>query len=582
MTRAARSLVPARAAALLAGALAAAAALAPGCEPAFDCQAPVDGEALELSGEGAGATMDSFCSAYTLGVEVDALIVHGTRIQHLQLPCLCGVTQSIEITDNPDLVDLSGLGRVRAIGGGLVVARNPRLETLTGLPVDAALGVAVDESSIVIENNDALIDLAGLPDGGGELKGDLQIVGNARLASLSALPPKLTRVRGLRVAANPALDSLAGLPEGLTAIGDGGLVVADNHGLRDLVGLPPGLARIDGPLEIRANTALERLHGLPEALLIVGGRLEISSNPALRDLSGLPAGLQVAGLLEIRDDDGLVDLSGLPAGLQLGIDSETGDSLRVLDNDGLLDLAGLPADITALAGSARIVGNPALTDLSGLFGHLRKIGGSLEIGRNHGLVDLAGLPDDLQLGIDRLGLSLVVADNQGLGRLTGYPASLAALPGGLALVQNHALHDLTGLEQLRHVVGDLVLGRRRASDLDLPCTDPEAPGGNDGLTSLTGLSALERVDGTLAVACNQALVALDTFAALHTVEGSLILRENPALADITGLGGPDGVLTRVGGVFEIDCSPLLDLEAVVAVLDHVDAPVPALLDLACP
>ncbi|MDC0720180.1 hypothetical protein [Nannocystis bainbridge] len=564
---------------LLAGALTA--ALATACEPAFDCQAPVDADALELSGEGAGATMSSFCSAYTLGVEVDALIIHNTRIQRLQLPCLCGVTESLEITDNPELVDLSGLGRVRAIGGGLIVARNPKLESLTGLPVDAALGVSIDESSIVIEDNDALVDLAGLPDGGGELRGDLQIVGNERLASLSALPPGLMRVRGLRVAGNPALDDLGGLPRGLTSIGDGGLVLAENHGLRDLAGLPPGLASIDGPLVIHGNLALEQLAGVPAALVVVGA-LEISASPLLRDLSGLSEGLQVAGLLEIRDDDGLVDLSGLPAGLQLGLDPETGDSLRVQDNDALVDLAGLPADITALAGSARIVANPDLVDLAGLFGHVRKIGGSLEIGENHALVDLTGLPDDLQLGVDRLGLSFIIAGNQGLERLTGYPAGLAALPGGLAVLQNHGLPDLTGLELLRHVVGDLILGRRRIAELELPCTDPEALGGNEGMQTLSGLSALERVDGNLAIACNPALVALDAFASLQSTGGSLTLRQNPALADITGLGGAAGSLTHVGGVYELECSPLVDPEAAVAVLDKVDAPVPTVLDLACP
>ncbi|WAS99100.1 hypothetical protein [Nannocystis punicea] len=558
------------------------AALATACEPAFDCQAPVDAEGLELSGDGAGATMESFCSGYTLGVEIDSLVVHGTRIQRLELPCLCGVTQSVEITDNSELVDLGGLGRVRAIGGGLVVARNPRLATLTGLPTNAAVGVAVDESSIVIEDNDALVDLAGLPAAGAELQGDLQIVGNERLASLSALPPALTRVRGLRIDGNPALKSLEGLPPGLATIGEGGLVIAANHGLHDLGGLPPGLARVDGSLEIRANDRLEQLAGVPAALVTVGGDLEISGNLALRDLSGLPDDLRVGGLLDIRNDDRLVDLSGLPAQLQLGVQAETGDSLRVLHNDGLLDLSGLPAGITELAGSARIVGNPDLADLSGLFEHVRKIGGALEIGENHALVDLDGLPDDLQLGVDRQGLSLVVAENQGLEFLTGFPPGLAALPGGLAVLQNRNLRDLTGLEPLRHVVGDLVIGRRRVADLDLACSDAEKPGGNGSMQTLTGLSALERVDGTLAIACNPALTALDAFASLQTVDGSLILRENPGLTDIAGLGGPDGALTHVGGVFELRCSPLLDLEAAVAVLDHVDASIPTVLDLACP
>jgi len=551
------------------------------CEPAFECVEPVEVAALELSGQGAGAMMQGFCSEYTLGVEVEALVVRETSIAQLQLPCVCGVKQSVEISDNPDLLDLGGLEHLRAIGGGIVIARNPRLTTLAGLPQGARLGVTADDHSILIEDNDALIDLAGLPRAGTELPGDLEIVANKRLTSLAALPPDLTRVRGLRIVGNPALASLAGLPH-LADIGAGGLVVAANHALRDLDGLPPNLTHVGGSVVIRDNHALERLVGVPATLGAIGGDLEIAGNPALRDLSGLPDALHVAGALAIRDDDGLVDLTGLPAQLQLGVDPETGDSLRIGDNGGLVDLAGLPAGIPALAGSVRIHGNPALVDLSGLFAHLQRIDGALDILDNLGLVDLSGLPAGLQLGADPEGTSLVVTDNAGLENLTGFPADLDALSGGLVVLRNRRLRDLSGLEPLREVGGDLLIGRRRPQDLAPACDDPNDPGGNGSLERLTGLSALEVVGGTLAIACNPALVALDAFSALHTIDGSLLLRENPELADITGLGGPAGALTRVGGVFELRCSPLLDLETAIAVLAGVTDPVPLTLDLACP
>ncbi|MBZ5712586.1 hypothetical protein [Nannocystis pusilla] len=551
------------------------------CEPAFACVDAVEAGALELAGDGAGATMQGYCEEYTLGVEVDALVVRETSIRRLSLPCVCGVKRSVEISDNPELLDLHGLEHLRAIGGGIVVARNPKLASLAGLPPGAQLGVTADDHSILIEDNDALLDLAGLPRAGTELPGDLEIVGNDRLTSLDALPPDLTRVRGLRIAHNPALVSLAGLPPDLADVGAGGLVVAANDRLRDLEGLPPNLTHVGGSVAIRDNDELERLAGFPAALTAIGGGLEIADNPALRDLSGLPEGLRIAGALELRALDGLVDLAGLPARLQLGVDPDTRDSLRIDANAGLLDLAGLPADITTLAGSVRLRGNHELIDLSGLFEHLERIEGALEIAGDHALVDLTGLPPGLRLGADPQGTSLLVADNAGLERLTGFPAGLDVLPGGLTVLLNRRLRDLSGLEPLRRVGGDLLIGRRRPHD-DAACAAPDDPGGNGGLQTLTGLSALEHVGGTLAIACHPGLTALDAFAALHTVDGSLLLRDNPALADITGLGGSAGALTRVGGVFELRCSPLLDLEEAVDVLAHVTDPVPATLDLTCP
>ena len=551
----------------------------PACQPGpeLDCNSPVDAGSLSLIGEDAEATMKAFCSDHAGGAEVETLTVRETPLVHLDLPCLCGVTDSIFIEDNPELVDLTGLDKLSRIGGGLVIKFNAKLESLMGLPLDATLGATSDQHSIVIVGNGSLVDLEGLPRASTELIGIISVEQNLRLTTVSGLPPALTSVLAIRIAGNAELSSLADLPQGIATIG-ATLSISGSPRLRDLAGLPVALERVEGTVRF---SGLESLAGIPAGLTWIGGDLEIWSNAGLVDLSGLPDDLSVGGALWISDNDRLVDLTGLPANLRLGAAERTGDSLLIRYNDNLVDLSGLPASLTMIPGDVVIGSNPSLVDLAGLFDHVDTITGGLSIIQNHALVDLSGLPEGLSLGVDDLGASLVIAENDGLERLSGFPASMEALPGTLGIAGNDNLLDLSGLSPLRRVAGDLVLGRRGGYGLGDPCDWHLNPGGNASLQSLAGLSSLETVGGSLAIVCNPALEALDTFSSLQAIAGDLLLLHNGALADIAGLGGPAGSLTSIGGFYQISCSPFLDLDAALGVLDHVESPVPMLLQLVC-
>lgn len=552
----------------------------PACQREVDCTAPADAGSLSLVGEQASATMAAFCDDREQGVEVEFLTVRDTSLAHLDLPCLCRVTDSIFVQDNRELVDLTGLSSLTSIGGGLVVERNPSLESLAGIPVEITLGATRHGESIAVVDNDGLVDLAGLPHANTALPGSIAIVNNERLASVAGLPPALAAVRGFRIVGNPQLVDLVDLPQGITSIG-GSLTISANAALRDLSGLPAALERVDGTLAVSANEGLQRLTGVPAGLRSIGGDLEIGANPALLDLSGLPHALSVGGMLQIRDDDRLLDLSGLPSDLRLGVEAWTGDSLVVRRNDALLDLSGLPAGLTTIPGDVVIEDNASLQHLGGLFEHVDTIAGGLTIVKNHALVDLDGLPEGLDLGVDPIGSSLVLADNDGLERLSGFPASLTALPGSLGIARNRGLRDLTGLSPLRHIAGDLVLGRPDVYGVGDPCDWELNPGGNAGMLSLAGLDELVTVGGSLAIVCNPALQALDAFAALRSVGGDLLLVHNSALADITGLGGASGSLTAIGGVYQVLCSPLLDPDAALGVLDQLEEPVMTTVQLMC-
>ena len=101
------------------------------------------------------------------------------------------------------------------------------------------------------------------------------------------------------------------------------------------------------------------------------------------------------------------------------------------------------------------------------------------------------------------------------------------------------------------------------------------------MQSLADLSSLETVGGSLAIVCNPALGSLKAFSSLQAIGGDLLLWHNGALADITGLGGPQGTLTDLGGTFGVLCSPLLDLDEVLGVLDNIVDPVPLSIQLMC-
>ncbi|MCB9706376.1 MAG: hypothetical protein H6711_31310 [Myxococcales bacterium] len=566
--------------------------------PTRDCTAPTEISLIQLRGPEAEARMRSVCEDNPGGVR-SGLFIEETNLREVDLPCLCAVTGFLLVQENPELTSLEGLGGVEELDAVILISDNPKLESLAGLPPTVTLG-EYQGRSVEIARNHALRDLLGLP-AFASAPGSISVFDNNGLLSLAGLPSELVEVGGLLILGNDQLSDLSALPAALTTIkGTFHLAMNGPHadawelpralvrvdgdlwlgGFNSFAGMPEGLSAVGGDLSLQLNFAGD-LEGLG-VIVEVGGNLMIAHNSALTELTGLADGLTLGGGVRVSDNDALVDLAGLPADLRVGVDEQSGTSLIVDDNASLASLAGLPASLTALPGGVQVWKNPALVDLSGLFDDLVVIGGGLSLIENAGIRDLSGMETLTALGTGLGGESLYLEGNEALQSLSGFPAGLTELPGSVAIVTSPELSDLTGLDAVESVGGDLLIGRGRASDLGDPCSWYGSPGGNAGLTSLKGLDALESVQGTLGIACNESLGEIGGLASLHTVGGAIRLIENRALADLTGLGGVGGALTDVGGHLQVFCSPGLELQAVFDVIAEVVGDVAIFVDLACP
>ncbi|WIA36148.1 hypothetical protein OEZ86_007494 [Tetradesmus obliquus] len=121
---------------------------------------------------------------------------------------------------------------------------------------------------------------------------------------------------------------------------------------------------------------------------------------------------------------------------------------------------------------------------------------------------------------------------------------LATVRGGLAIIDDGTLPDLSALSRVRSIVGPLyIYGRANAS-----------------LTSLAGLENLQQVGGlNLAHTRLQSIAALSK---LTVLQGDLVVWDNPALASLAGLQG----VTQMYGKLWIDADPLMaDLSGLQAV-----------------
>lgn len=190
-------------------------------------------------------------------------------------------------------------------------------------------------------------------------QGDL-IVEGSMIVDFSGLDDLEVLNGDLRVIGNGALTSLTGL-SGLTAIG-GYFNVSDNPALVTLGGLD-SLKTISGYALLYGNSALTDLSGL-SALVAVGGYLEINECDAVVSLAGLESLTSLGEDLDLRNNDALSDISALSklTALQVG---GGGVSLSVLVNPSLQNLNGLEG-IVFIAGNVQVMGNETLSDVSGL------------------------------------------------------------------------------------------------------------------------------------------------------------------------------------------------------------------------
>jgi len=408
-------------------------------------------------------------------------------------------------------------------------------------------------------------------------EGEINLTSQQQIDDFSINYPNCTEVENITIRGYGSINNLNGLSQ-ITVV-DGNMIIEFNYELTNLNGLS-NVQTVSGDLDIggldrychsqneicetvyRGNRELTDLAGL-ESLTSIGGTLFIIGNENLSSLTGLD-NLETIGGLNVHANDALTNFTGLDRLKTISGDFELfdiyGDAEDVLPNPSnyydnetvsralgsntLISFAGLDS-LTTIEGSLRIVDNNALTNLSGLE-TLTSVGGNLVIGQidfnsydfpggdqfyhelsgNDALINLLGLEN-----LAFVGGKLQIIGNPNIVNCVGLQ-NLQTI-GELQVCENSVLTDLSGLEALTHIEGNLDLYYARIVDI---FWGHEDRGDNDAMTSLTGLENLTAVNGKLRIARHDMLSDLSAIANLdHTGITELMLKQNP---NLSGCGLP--------------------------------------------
>ena len=287
--------------------------------------------------------------------------------------------------------------------------------------------------------------------------------------------------------------------------------------------------------------ALSSMHGL-DSLQLIGGNFVVNGNPELLSFHGLDNLSTVSGALIVQHNLKLENLLGSELLADIGgLKVEWNPLLRSIDGlDGLTTVGSLGIEISR---------NEVLEEL-GHWPNLVSVAGDMVIWQNHHL--LAPTLQDSGLGppvrlirVDNIGGFVSIEDNRRLNSLSGL-ASLQSINGGLYILRNDALVDLSGgLESLSSVGGDFYV--------------------QGGMQNYVGLDSLVSVSGSLIMHGQYDLMTAEGLGALVSIGKNFVVHLNPKLESLAELVS----LETVGERVEIYGNP--DLEHIDAMLDSLKA-----------
>jgi hypothetical protein len=332
-----------------------------------------------------------------------------------------GVTGALRIKGT-ELVDLTDLAGLRAVGGDLTIEENNLLKSLTGLERVKHIG---DDLQIV--RNTSLVDLTGL-ESLREVSGDVVIAGNASLLDVQQLSG-LDAVGGLiSIRDNPLLESLTGF-SGVATVG-GSVLIERNGSITTLVGFDK-LTSVGQILSIRDNASLETLEGINQLSSAQG--LVITGNASL-----LPS--EADFLLDQMIARGFSGLNTIENNnFSSDLEIVTGNFLVTTIQE-LEELRSLGGDRFLIDGDL-IVRGPTIAHMEPLL-TLVEVTGAVEIDRNPQLVNLDGL-----FSLRTVGKSLGVRGNSALRSLTGLNR-VRTVKENLIIFRNRQLESLNALRRL--------------------------------------------------------------------------------------------------------------------------------------
>lgn len=509
-----------------------------------------------------------------------------------------------------DINDISGLGNIEGIVGGLVI-ENTSLTNLTGLNSLVQTGddfiiagndllqnlqalsalTSINTSALIIYDNGALTSLSGLDNINPESITSLTLSSSQNLStcdvesictyistfsSVYSISGNATGCNSFEEVLEACQDTLPTCPSAnIQFISQAeldhfliqypnceqinGSIKIGTTSVTDISDLQPlnNLKRINGSLSID-ETSLVNLNGLEN--LNQTGNFQLLQNELLESVEGLDNLTTVIGSFTVQSNPVLVNFEGLSSLLRVF-------DLVITDNEGLTSLEGLNNLMAANhpdGGLTSIGGNPSLIDLSGLES-LQLINGTFRVNDNESLTSLNGL-DNLQTIAD----NLEIKNNPSLQSIESL-GGLTEVPFLLHIGANPMLESLQGLHNLTSAYVVLINGNHSLTSLEglnsLTTTENVDISQNNSLTSLDGLENLSTLSGVLNININNVLNDLTALSNLTQVE-QLVIQGNPVLESLSGLEGLHSIFGLWPGIIVLKDNPSLNsIEALINVED---------------
>jgi len=454
--------------------------------------------------------------------EIDSFSINYPDCSRIEGSVYVGATEG-------NISNLLGLSNITSIGSQLTISYNDSLLSLEGLENLDSVGL-----NLFIRNNKNLISIVQL-ESLSYVHGVIGIEENSSLTSLEGLG-NFDTIRVLNIIGNESLEHLNDLSNLRVVLSE--FLIEDNQSLSNLSGL--------------------------ESLIYAGEDVKIFDNDLLTDLNGLNNLQYIRSLLKIRYNDQLSSLDGLE-----NLDS-VGSGLSIWDNNILSSLESISNMQIEYALS--IYGNPMLEVcninsicefLSGDPQYIEIYDNApgcntieeVEIACDSSMCLLYGITLSLQTQIDSFPINYpgctvikgdVIIEGDSIVNLHGLNA-ITIIEGDLKIKDNKLLSSLTGLDNLTSVDGNFFIG-----DYD---TYVFSCHGNYSLANLTGLESVNHIGGDLKICCNQSLTSLAGLDNLATIAGDLKIgglnfehsAGNTSLLNLSGLEG----LSSIGGYINI-------------------------------
>ncbi len=484
----------------------------------------------------------AFGNAYPDCDNLDAtLLLSGSDITDLSPLSQFTTISSLRITYCDILMNLNGLNPDLQVTGTLYIAYN---ETLMNCNIEPLCNkIAADEENIELFNNAAqCFNLTNVLQfcGADCGIGDIYFEDDYTPSQFLAEFPNCKNVYGDVEIYSSDYSNLTFLSNIENIYGD--LLLVGNSNITSLDGLQ-NLKYVKGRFVVSGSSSLTSLDGIEN--LKVGELFNVDSNPLLSDISALDHSIGNPNIFNF-DNNPSVSNCTVEA---LCIYAYNPNA--IIENNGAncSSPEAILANCSGYCPSADVViNNQADVDaFAAQYPYCQNLPVSLTIDNDFSLIDLSGLQVITSIEGD-----LIMESNASLRSLVGFE-NLTNIEGNLTIKSHTQLGSLDPLLSLANVGGDILIQSNSAIKNVNGFESLSAVGGsltilkNGNLKNLDGLTNLTSISTDLLIQENLRLENIDGLENVTSVGNDLLVEENPALTNTDGLQN----LETVGNVLKI-------------------------------